>query len=62
MLRWQRELRESEAQREEQEARINSLEQRYLATQREATSALDRLSRAQSELIGREVELKQVSL
>ncbi|GAA55358.1 liprin-alpha-3 [Clonorchis sinensis] len=58
-LRWQRELRESEVQREDQEARINSLEQRYLATQREATSALDRLSRAQSDLISREVELKQ---
>ncbi|TGZ62410.1 hypothetical protein CRM22_007449 [Opisthorchis felineus] len=58
-LRWQRELRDSEVQREDQEARINSLEQRYLATQREATSALDRLSRAQSDLISREVELKQ---
>ncbi|KAF7231950.1 hypothetical protein EG68_04095 [Paragonimus skrjabini miyazakii] len=58
-LRLQRELRESEALREDQEARINSLEQRYLATQREATNALDRLSRAQSDLISREVEMKQ---
>lgn len=58
-LRFQRELRESEAQREEQEVRINTLEQRYLASQREATNALDHLSRAQSELISREVEVKQ---
>ncbi|KAF8566875.1 hypothetical protein P879_02247 [Paragonimus westermani] len=58
-LRLQRELRESEALREDQETRINSLEQRYLATQREATNALDRLSRAQSDLISREVEMKQ---
>ncbi|CAH8538432.1 unnamed protein product [Dicrocoelium dendriticum] len=58
-LRFQRELRESEAQREEQEVRINTLEQRYLASQREATNALDHLSRAQSELISREVEMKQ---
>lgn len=49
-----------EAQREDQEARIATLEQRYLATQREATGTLDRLSRAQSELITREIELKQV--
>lgn len=60
-LRLQRELRELEAQREDQEARITTLEQRYLASQREATGALDRLSRSQSELISREVELKQVS-
>ncbi|VDP07448.1 unnamed protein product, partial [Schistosoma margrebowiei] len=33
--RLQRELRELEAQREDQEARIATLEQRYLATQRE---------------------------
>ncbi|THD22928.1 Liprin-alpha-2 [Fasciola hepatica] len=58
-LRLQRELRELEAQREDQEARITTLEQRYLASQREATGALDRLSRSQSELISREVELKQ---
>ncbi|CAH8583257.1 unnamed protein product [Heterobilharzia americana] len=57
--RLQRELRELEAQREDQEARIATLEQRYLATQREATGTLDRLSRAQSELITREIELKQ---
>ncbi|VDQ01757.1 unnamed protein product [Trichobilharzia regenti] len=59
--RLQRELRELEAQREDQEARIATLEQRYLSTQREATGTLDRLSRAQSELITREIELKQVS-
>ncbi|CAH8854019.1 unnamed protein product [Trichobilharzia szidati] len=57
--RLQRELRELEAQREDQEARIATLEQRYLSTQREATGTLDRLSRAQSELITREIELKQ---
>ncbi|CAH8585058.1 unnamed protein product [Schistosoma haematobium] len=57
--RLQRELGELEAQREDQEARIATLEQRYLATQREATGTLDKLSRAQSELITREIELKQ---
>lgn len=56
--RLQRELRELEAQREDQEARITTLEQRYLSTQREAANTLDCLSRAQSELISQEMELK----
>ncbi|CAL8106434.1 unnamed protein product [Calicophoron daubneyi] len=59
VIRQQRDLQEMEAQRDDQEARNNTLEQRYLASQREATGALDRLSRAQSELISREAELKQ---
>ncbi|VDM33506.1 unnamed protein product [Hydatigera taeniaeformis] len=39
VTRLQRDLRESEAQREDQESRISTLEQRYLAAQHDATAA-----------------------
>lgn len=60
--RMQRDLRESEAQREDQEARISTLEQRYLAAQHDATAAHEKANRIGADLIGRDSELKQVSL
>uniref|UniRef100_A0A0V0J9H3 SAM domain-containing protein n=1 Tax=Schistocephalus solidus TaxID=70667 RepID=A0A0V0J9H3_SCHSO len=58
-VRLQRDLRELEAQREDNEARIATLEQRYLAAQQEATIAHEKASHVSSELISREAELKQ---
>nr|VZI24753.1 unnamed protein product [Spirometra erinaceieuropaei] len=58
-VRLQRDLRELEAQREDNEARIATLEQRYLAAQHEATIAHEKASHVSSELISREAELKQ---
>ncbi|VUZ45569.1 unnamed protein product [Hymenolepis diminuta] len=57
--RMQRDLRESEAQREDQEARISTLEQRYLAAQHDATAAHEKANRIGADLIGRDSELKQ---
>ncbi|VDN20246.1 unnamed protein product [Dibothriocephalus latus] len=58
-VRLQRDLRELEAQREDNEARIATLEQRYLSAQHEATIAHEKASHVSSELISREAELKQ---
>ncbi|KAL3318168.1 hypothetical protein Ciccas_003181 [Cichlidogyrus casuarinus] len=57
--RFQRDLYESENQREDLEQRFTTLEQRYLSSQRESTNVLDNLSRVQAELITRRTELKQ---
>lgn len=60
MTRLQRDLRESEAQREDQESRISTLEQRYLAAQHDATAAHEKANRIGADLISRDSELKQV--
>lgn len=57
----QRDLRESEAQREDQEARISTLEQRYLEAQHDATVAHEKANRIGADLISRDSELKQVN-
>ncbi|VDD80206.1 unnamed protein product [Mesocestoides corti] len=62
VTRLQRDLRESEAQREDQEARISTLEQRYLAAQHDATAAHEKANRIGADLISRDSELKQVPL
>ncbi|VDO05419.1 unnamed protein product [Rodentolepis nana] len=59
VTRMQRDLRESEAQREDQEARISTLEQRYLAAQHDATAAHEKANRIGADLISRDSELKQ---
>uniref|UniRef100_A0A5K3ELW8 Liprin-alpha-2 n=1 Tax=Mesocestoides corti TaxID=53468 RepID=A0A5K3ELW8_MESCO len=59
VTRLQRDLRESEAQREDQEARISTLEQRYLAAQHDATAAHEKANRIGADLISRDSELKQ---
>ena len=51
---------QSIAQKEDQEARIATLEKRYLNTQRESTSLHDLNDKLESELVSKESQLKQV--
>jgi len=48
------------AQKEDQEARIATLEKRYLTAQREAASLHDANDRLEAELVTREAQLKTV--
>ncbi|CAD5120681.1 DgyrCDS9245 [Dimorphilus gyrociliatus] len=54
----QRDLRESLAQREDQEERIATLEKRYLNAQRESTSVHDANDKMKAELAMKEAQLK----
>lgn len=59
MERLQRDLRESAAQRDDQEERIATLEKRYLNAQRESTSLHDLNDRLEAELAQKESNIKQ---
>lgn len=54
----QRDIRESIAQREDQEARIATLEKRYLNAQRESTSLHDLNDKLEAELVTKDTQLK----
>lgn len=54
----QRDIRESVAQKEDQEARIATLEKRYLSIQRESTSLHDLNDKLESELVTKDSQLK----
>ena len=56
--RYQRDLKEAIAQKEDQEQRISTLEQRYVNLQRECSSLTDLNSRLETELAIRENSLK----
>ena len=56
--RFQRDLKEAIAQKEDQEQRISTLEQRYVNLQRECSSLTDLNSRLETELAIRENSLK----
>ncbi|XP_061181400.1 liprin-alpha-1-like isoform X2 [Saccostrea echinata] len=58
LVKLQRDLRESLAQREDQEERIATLEKRYLNAQRESTSLHDLNDKLESELATKESQLK----
>lgn len=58
LVKLQRDLRESLAQREDQEERIATLEKRYLNAQRESTSLHDLNDKLESELANKESHLK----
>lgn len=58
VVKLQRDLRESIAQREDQEERIATLEKRYLNAQRESTSLHDLNDKLESELATKESQLK----
>ncbi|XP_052233492.1 liprin-alpha-1-like isoform X3 [Dreissena polymorpha] len=58
VVKLQRDLRESIAQKEDQEERIATLEKRYLNAQRESTSLHDQNDKLESELATKEDELK----
>ncbi|XP_013419469.1 liprin-alpha-1 isoform X2 [Lingula anatina] len=58
-VKLQRDLRESHAQREDQEERIATLEKRYLNAQRESTSVQDLNDKLESELASKEASWKQ---
>ncbi|XP_063398282.1 liprin-alpha-1-like isoform X4 [Mytilus trossulus] len=58
VVKLQRDLRESLAQREDQEERIATLEKRYLNAQRESTSLHDLNDKLESELATKESQLK----
>ncbi|KAK3102611.1 hypothetical protein FSP39_012641 [Pinctada imbricata] len=58
LVKLQRDLRESIAQREDQEERIATLEKRYLNAQRESTSLHDLNDKLESELATKESQLK----
>ncbi|XP_021358462.1 liprin-alpha-1-like isoform X4 [Mizuhopecten yessoensis] len=58
VVKLQRDLRESLAQREDQEERIATLEKRYLNAQRESTSLHDLNDKLESELANKESQLK----
>ncbi|XP_076368662.1 PTPRF interacting protein alpha isoform X2 [Tachypleus tridentatus] len=53
-----RDLRENNAQKEDQEERITTLEKRYLNAQRESTSIHDLNEKLEQELINKEAQLK----
>lgn len=57
--RLQRDLRESAAQRDDQEERIATLEKRYLNAQRESTSLHDLNDRLEAELAQKDSQIKQ---
>lgn len=56
--RLQRDLKENNAQKEDQEERIATLEKRYLNAQRESTSLHDLNDKLESELANKEAQLK----
>ncbi|GAB6021250.1 hypothetical protein CHUAL_003865 [Chamberlinius hualienensis] len=56
--RLQRDLKENNAQKEDQEERIATLEKRYLNAQRESTSLHDLNDKLESELANKECQLK----
>uniref|UniRef100_A0A8B9KSL2 PTPRF interacting protein alpha 1 n=1 Tax=Astyanax mexicanus TaxID=7994 RepID=A0A8B9KSL2_ASTMX len=60
--RLQRDLRESIAQKEDMEERITTLEKRYLAAQREATSVHDLNDKLENELANKESLFRQVRI
>lgn len=51
---------QSIAQKEDQEARIATLEKRYLSIQRESTSLHDLNDKLETELVTKDSQLKQV--
>ncbi len=59
--KFQRDVREAMAQKEDMEERIATLEKRYLNSQRETTSLHDLNDKLESELANKETVLRQVS-
>ncbi|KAH9528843.1 Syd-2p [Dermatophagoides farinae] len=57
-IRMSRDMKENLAQKEDQEERIATLEQRYLHAQRESTSLHDNNEKLQRELINKEAQLR----
>jgi len=55
-------LLKSGAQREDQEARIETLEKRYLNAQRESASLHDVKDKLESDLVSKEAQLKTVRI
>uniref|UniRef100_S4RQM1 Liprin-alpha CC2 domain-containing protein n=1 Tax=Petromyzon marinus TaxID=7757 RepID=S4RQM1_PETMA len=58
--RYQRDIREAMAQKEDMEERITTLEKRYLGAQREATSLHDLNDKLENELANKEAVIRQV--
>lgn len=61
VVKLQRDLRESYAQRGDQEERIGTLEKRYLNAQRQSTALQDLNEKLKSELAMKESQIKAVS-
>ncbi|OTF70587.1 hypothetical protein BLA29_008381, partial [Euroglyphus maynei] len=59
-IRMSRDMKENLAQKEDQEERIATLEQRYLHAQRESTSLHDNNEKLQRELINKEAQLRML--
>lgn len=59
--KYQRDLKEAIAQKEDQEQRISTLEQRYVNSQRECSSLHDLNNRLETDLAIKENSLKHVS-
>ncbi|OWK16698.1 hypothetical protein Celaphus_00011343, partial [Cervus elaphus hippelaphus] len=58
--KYQRDIREAMAQKEDMEERITTLEKRYLSAQRESTSIHDMNDKLENELANKEAILRQV--
>ncbi|KAM4746810.1 liprin-alpha-2 isoform 4-T4 [Rhinophrynus dorsalis] len=58
--KYQRDIREAMAQKEDMEERITTLEKRYLSAQREATSIHDMNDKLENELANKEAILRQM--
>ena len=61
LTKYQRDLKESQAQKEDQEERISTLEKRYLYIQKETTHLTEFNSRLENELATKETQLMHVS-
>jgi chromosome segregation ATPase len=62
LTKYQRDLKESQAQKEDQEERISTLEKRYLYIQKETTHLTEFNSRLENELATKETQLMHVSM
>ena len=60
--KYQRDLKESQAQKEDQEERITTLEKRYLNLQKETTHLTEFNSRLENELSAKETQLQHVNI
>ena len=58
--KYQRDLKESQVQKEDQEERISTLEKRYLTVQKAATDLTEFNNRLENELTNKETELQHV--
>lgn len=60
--KYQRDLKESQAQKEDQEERISTLEKRYLNIQKETTHLTEFNTRLENELANKEAQLQHVRI